>query len=346
VPSYALPGAQALNAVIAAQEGFTYADADVLVTLGAALVRKSPDEPWRRLKEHTVLEADSWLKFYPQPQRFSACDQDWKERVLHMCDKYVIVDKPPDLPCQGVESNARETAPNCAARGLGLSSLILAHRLDSCASGALVLARTRAAQSLFTRLQTDGSTKAPPGGVQKEYRALVKTPLSADLMGSTVTHYMAPVSRGPALLRASAVADGSWKKCVLQILSCTPAHVHPTHLTEVEAAGQEGGFFEVRIRLVTGRRHQIRAQLSALGSPIWRDTLYEPLAGLTLDVENMEEAGAEKCMERIDVAVGAPAYPKRIALQAMRITLLDIDVSAQTPWWLRQQDEDGDATAS
>ena len=52
---------EALNAVIAAQ-GFSYDDADAIVSLGAALVRKSEGQPWSRLKEHSVLEQDSWLK--------------------------------------------------------------------------------------------------------------------------------------------------------------------------------------------------------------------------------------------------------------------------------------------
>ena len=306
------------------------------------MVRKSKADPWQRVKEHTVLEADSWLKFFPQPQRFPACDVCWGKRVLHICDKFVIIDKPPCLPCQGVESNVRETAPTCAASALRLPSLILAHRLDSCASGALVLARTRAAQSIFTRLQA--GTRVHQGGVLKEYRAVVESALSERLRGCPVTHYMAPPSRGPALLRTQNVADGSWKKCVLEILDCAPTNVHPSHLTESELAQREAGpgqgLHEVRIRLVTGRRHQIRAQLAALGSPIWRDSLYAPLSGLTLDVEGLGDDEAAACIDKIDEAVDAPDYPERIALQAMRVKLLDIDVCANTPWWLLPRDDD------
>jgi len=147
---------EALNGVIVTQQGMSYADANSIVKLRAALARKTPADPWTRLNDHTVLEKDSWLKFFPQPQRFPACNVDWNERVLHRCDKYIIIDKPPCLPCQGVESNGLETAPNCAAKALSTKPLILAHRLDCAASGVLVLARTRAAQSLFTRLLGDG----------------------------------------------------------------------------------------------------------------------------------------------------------------------------------------------
>ena len=91
---------EALNAVIAAQPGLSFADANEIISLGAALQRKSEHEPWTRLKAHTVLEEDSWLKFFPQPQRFPACAVDWSRRLLHQCDKYVIIDKPCGLPCQ------------------------------------------------------------------------------------------------------------------------------------------------------------------------------------------------------------------------------------------------------
>ena len=329
--------AEALNAVIAAQEGMSYPDADAIVALGGALVRTSATEPWTRVKEHMVLDADSWLKFFPQPQRFPACGVDWHKRLLHSCDKYVIVDKPPHLPCQGVESNTRETAPKCAAAALGTSPLLLAHRLDSCASGVLVLARTRAAQSLFSTLQArlhdthNDPDQYSATGVRKEYTALVRTPLPPGLVGQTIAHYMAPEARGPTLLRRGTVQGlQGWKPCRLRLLSCEPVQPAPADVTREgardgagkrvgEPRGQDslnlGGdsarspgpdaarpdrhppaqenekasgwpgtthvhashkappLFAVRVQLLTGRRHQIRAQLAALGSPIWLDTL-------------------------------------------------------------------------
>eukprot|EP00277_Geminigera_cryophila_P045806 CAMPEP_0173076956 /NCGR_PEP_ID=MMETSP1102-20130122/12830_1 /TAXON_ID=49646 /ORGANISM="Geminigera sp., Strain Caron Lab Isolate" /LENGTH=174 /DNA_ID=CAMNT_0013947133 /DNA_START=277 /DNA_END=801 /DNA_ORIENTATION=+ len=125
-----------------------------------------------------------------------------------------------------------------------------------------------------------------------------------------------------------------WKKCVLQILTCKPVEIHTDHLIPLHAEpSQSPNLFEIQVRLLTGRRHQIRAQVASLGSPIWRDSLYAPLSGITLDLENMEAAAAESCTDLVDGIMESPSYPPYIALQAMRIKLLDIDVTARTPWW-------------
>ena len=46
------------------------------------------------------------------------------------------------------------------------------------------------------------------------------------------------------------------------------------------------GYYESEIRLITGKTHQIRLQLSALGCPIVGDTRYEPVSGLLDDTND------------------------------------------------------------
>jgi len=49
-------------------------------------------------------------------------------------------------------------------------------------------------------------------------------------------------------------------------------------------------FFEVEVKLLTGRTHQIRLQLSAEGAPLVGDSRYEPVAGL-LDNSHLDDLG-------------------------------------------------------
>jgi 23S rRNA pseudouridine1911/1915/1917 synthase len=55
------------------------------------------------------------------------------------------------------------------------------------------------------------------------------------------------------------LGNEGWYKCELEILTCTPKE----------------DVFQLRINLLSGRSHQIRAQLMAMNNPIIGDKMYQ-----------------------------------------------------------------------
>ena len=59
--------------------------------------------------------------------------------------RFVVINKPPGLPCMRHVSNSFEEVAGCASRALGLPGLEACHRLDAWTTGLLVLSRNKEA---------------------------------------------------------------------------------------------------------------------------------------------------------------------------------------------------------
>ena len=121
----------------------------------------------------------------------------------------------------------------------------IVHRLDRFTSGVLLAAKTDAAHR-------DLALQFSSRQVEKIYLALVEGQISGS------GRIEKPITRDPGN-RARMTARRTWGR---------------TALTEWEAVEQFTGFTFLRIRLGTGRTHQIRAHMAALGHPVAGDRLY------------------------------------------------------------------------
>ena len=129
----------------------------------------------------------------------------------------------------------------------------LIHRLDQPVSGLLVFAKTpAAAASLSKQVQS--------GDMKKTYRAIVEGKIDPAAEPVLLTDHLAKEGD-----RAIVVQDPQkkYKKTVIARLRY-----------EVLSYDPDTDTTELKIDLLTGRFHQIRAQLSHLGHPILRDVKY------------------------------------------------------------------------
>jgi len=170
--------------------------------------------------------------------------------VLHQDEDLLVLDKPPGLVVHPGAGNPDRTLLNALLHhDPGLAALPRAgivHRLDKDTSGLLVVARSARAH---TRLVAALAARA----VRREYLALV---LGHPAPGAGTVS--AAIGRDPRRRTRMAVRAGSGRSAT-------------THYRVLERLA---GASRVRLRLETGRTHQIRVHMAHLGHPVLGDPAY------------------------------------------------------------------------
>jgi 23S rRNA pseudouridine1911/1915/1917 synthase len=224
--------------------GLSTEEAERLLSFGAVYLERE------RVTSNQAIRTGQYVRVHLQPKRFPVGDVDWPATIVHQNDEFLVVNKPSGIPVHATVDNAVENVLHQLSLALRFSFGIT-QRLDAEVSGLLVLSKTREFQRQFNQLLVDRKVK-------KKYRALV------DRVPDTGRHihHMKPAMRSPRMVQREARPD--WMECVLRIEA----------VTRIGSDRDGSPLFEVEIDLETGRTHQIRAQLSAMGSPIIGDRLY------------------------------------------------------------------------
>jgi tRNA pseudouridine32 synthase/23S rRNA pseudouridine746 synthase len=170
--------------------------------------------------------------------------------LVHVDDALIVADKPADL--LSVPGRGPENADCLAARLQAIyADALIVHRLDMATSGLIVFGRGTAMQRAL-------SIAFAERRVAKTYVAIVDGLLDED----------------SGEIDLPLIAD--WPNRPRQIVhrehgkpSCTRWHVL--------SRDQERGRTRVELEPVTGRSHQLRVHLQAIGHPILGDTLYAPM---------------------------------------------------------------------
>ena len=176
---------------------------------------------------------------------------DLKRRVLYMDDDILAIDKPAGLAVQGGSKTERHVDGVLDRLKFGAKDKPrLVHRLDRDTSGVLVLARSRRVAQLLGKIfkgrDADKTYWTLTAGVPTHSQGTID----------------APLSKGPG---------GGRELVRVDELQGKPAK---TEFRVIDRAGSEAALLE--LKPLSGRTHQIRVHLAAIGTPILGDPKYGP----------------------------------------------------------------------
>lgn len=211
-----------------------------ILVLGAVYVN------YERLTADRSLKRGDGLRVHLSPRRFAVGTIDWKKLILNETAEFIAIHKPVNIPTHPTCDNILENV--IAQLRLHLKiPLWIVHRLDFETAGVMVLAKTKEYANTL-RAQFENRE------MEKLYLCRVEKPLAC----KDYIHYIDSSGLAPYL--CSDTEKPGWKRCELSILRC-----------EQDPVSRD---FHLKILLKTGRHHQIRSQLSHLGSPLIGDQVY------------------------------------------------------------------------
>jgi 23S rRNA pseudouridine1911/1915/1917 synthase len=242
---------------------------------------------------HCVNAGDEVAVVVPQPAPPAPRPENIPLAVIYEDADIVVIDKPPGLVVHPAAGNWTGTLVNalvahCGATLSGIGGVRrpgIVHRLDKDTTGLMVVAKNdHAHQSLAAQFADHGRT----GSLQRGYLAFVWG--APDRPKGVIDK---PIDRHPQARERMAVRPGGREAVTLwEVLENYPAAYDPALPREGReeamrrrkrgSTGAKPGGSAPRVasllecRLKTGRTHQIRVHLAAMGHPLLGDDTYGP----------------------------------------------------------------------
>lgn len=172
----------------------------------------------------------------------------FQESIVYEDENIVVADKPHFLPVSPVGPFLQETLLVRLKNRLGIDGLNLAHRIDLETAGLVLFTKRAELRSIYQNLFRDQK-------IHKRYEAIAG---------------LNPKLQFPIIHRS----------CLEESALFMQMHEidePPNSETQIELIEHADGFGRYRLTPVTGKKHQLRAHMNALGIPIMNDQIYPNL---------------------------------------------------------------------
>ncbi len=205
-------------------------------------------------KKYSVCEGDTVTVELPEPTNLSIDPEDIPLDIVYEDEHLLVVNKPKGMVVHPAAGNYNGTLVNallyhCGDSLSGINGVIrpgIVHRIDKDTSGLLVVAKNDAAhKGLAEQIKEHSFTRV--------YNTVVVGNIKDD--SGTID---APIGRHPKDRKKQAVIDKNSKNAV----------------THFEVLDRYNGFTFLKVKLETGRTHQIRVHMAYRGTPVAGDVVY------------------------------------------------------------------------
>ena len=174
----------------------------------------------------------------------------FQERILHIDEHLVVVDKPHFLPVTPTGEYVEQTLLRRLIRHLGNPDLVPLHRIDRHTAGLVLFSANSKTRAIYQQL-------FPTRRIHKRYEAIAR-PLPQ--LTFPLTH-VSRMEHGEPFFRMKEV-DGINNSETL-----------------VEVADKAEDFWRYVLYPITGKTHQLRVHMTALGASIRHDPFYPEING-------------------------------------------------------------------
>ena len=206
------------------------------------------DEAGVRIDSESAYRTGACIFYYRELE--SENPVPFREQIIHQDEHILVADKPHFLPVIPAGRFLHETLLTRLRNQHQLENLVPLHRLDRATAGVVLFSVNPKSRGLYTSLFQERK-------IRKVYEALAPAP--SELLNFPLTR-RSRIVRGEPFFRMKETAG------------------EPNSETRIELLrnGEQASLY--KLIPVTGRKHQLRVHLAALGIAIINDTLYPQLS--------------------------------------------------------------------